>query len=395
LVATGATLSLAGLASLVVRFRRASGVVRRQVASFVAAFAVAVAFQPARMRVQRVVDRLLLPERLDPQQLEIELAGVVRRAAGPGQALQDAVRLLQERLHARWVAVVPSGHREPVAATGELGADATALPLLQHGTELGRLELVARDAAGETLVHNPAVHAAVAGPVTAALHAWTLASDLERRRESIVAAREEERRRLRRDLHDGLGPQLAAITMTLDTARRALGTDRAERAGELLVTAIEQSHTAVEDVRTVVAGLRPPALDELGLEGALRSAGPGVLVDHDASTRITIRSETGLGALPAATEVAAYRIAQEAMTNAVRHSAAQHIEVTLTHDSSGLRVVVADDGTGFNPTEVIGGVGLHSMRERAAELGGSFTVRSVAVRGSCIEVVLPDRRSEA
>ena len=361
------------------------------VASFVAAFAVAVAFQPARVRVQRAVDRLLLPHRLDPERLGRELAAVTREAAGPGQALQHAVRLLEERLHARRVAVVPHGSDTPVAAVGAVDDAALVLPLRQHGTQLGRLELLGRDAEGETLVHNPAVHAAVEGPVAAALNAWTLAADLERSRESLVAAREEERRRLRRDLHDGLGPQLAAITMTLDTARRVLEGDRPQRAAVLLGTAIEQSRSAVADVRTVVAGLRPPALDELGLEGALRSAGPGVLVDHDASTRITITSTPDLGPLPAATEVAAYRIAQEAMTNAVRHGEADHVCVSLARDPSGLRLVVTDDGGGFDPRSAGGGVGLHSMRERAAELGGSYALSSTPGRGSRVEVVLPHR----
>ena len=361
-------------------------------ASFVAAFAVAMAFQPARVRVQRVVDRLLLPHRLDPERLGLELATVAREAAGPGQALQHAVQLIEERLHARRVAVVPQGTDLPVAAAGEVDApDALVVPLRQHGARVGHLELVAGDDEGETLVHNPAVHAAVAGPLTAALHAWVLAADLERSRESLVAAREEERRRLRRDLHDGLGPQLAAITMTLDTARRVLEGDRPQRAAALLGTAIEQSRGAVDDVRTVVAGLRPPALDELGLEGALRSAGPGVLVDHDASTRITISSTPDLGPLPAATEVAAYRIAQEALTNAVRHGEADHVSVVLVRDPSGLRLVVTDDGNGFDPRTAAGGVGLHSMRERAAELGGSFALTSTPGCGSRVEVVLPDR----
>ncbi|WP_295656743.1 sensor histidine kinase [uncultured Nocardioides sp.] len=368
--------------------------------SFAAAFAVALAFHPARIRVQRVVDRLLLPERLDPRQLELELADVARRAAGPAQALQDSVELLRRRLHAGAVAVHPAGAsgRPALARAGTaVGATVGAtvqVPLLQHDEVVGRLDLVARDAAGETLVHNPAVQAAVVGPLTAALHASALAADLESSRESIVAAREEERRRLRRELHDGLGPQLAAITMTLDTARRSLGTARLERADALLEAAVEQSRTAVEDVRAIVAGLRPPALDELGLEGALRSAGPGVLVDHDSSTRITIRGRGPLVGLPAATEVAAYRIAQEAMANAVRHAGADLVEVELLQDAEGLRLLVSDDGRGFDQQVAAPGVGLASMRERAAELGGSFSVSSSPGGGTRVEAVLPDRGAD-
>ncbi len=476
LVATGAVLSVFGLTSLVVRFRRASGRERRQVAwfgygvagtvlatavapsevralavllvpaavlvaatryrlydidrlvnrtavaaallagaavlyaavaswvavvvgdsplpSFAAAFAVAMAFQPARVRVQRVVDRLLLPHRLDPERLGLDLASAAREAAGPGQALRTVVRLLHERLRAARVTIVSQRTGVPVASAGSTGDQerVVVVPLEQHGAPVGHLELVARDADGESLVHNPAVHAAVTGPLTSALHAWAMAADLEHSRECLVAAREEERRRLRRDLHDGLGPQLAAITMTLDTARRVLEGERPQRAVALLGTAIKQSRGAVDDVRTVVAGLRPPALDELGLVGALRSAGPGVLADHDASTRITIDSPPELGPLAAATEVAAYRIAQEAVTNAVRHGDAGQVCVALERDGSDLRLVVTDDGTGFDPHTVRLGVGLASMRERAAELGGSFEVTSTPGHGSRVEAVLPDRR---
>src|SRR6185437_7707334 len=186
-------------------------------------------------------------------------------------------------------------------------------------------------------------------------------------RERLVLAREEERRRLRRDLHDGLGPRLAALTLRIETARERLSSD--PLADELLGDLSTRTEDAVADIRRLVYSLRPPALDDLGLVPALRQASESY---GTSGPTFTIEAPEHLPALPAAVEVAAYRIAQEAIANVVRHANARHCIVRLTVNTSNtiLLVEIEDDGRGL-PADTINGIGLHSMHERAEELGGS------------------------
>jgi signal transduction histidine kinase len=194
-----------------------------------------------------------------------------------------------------------------------------------------------------------------------------LNAELSLTRESLVSAREEERRRLRRDLHDGLGPTLASLGLRLEAARNLLRRDP-ERADALLAETAEQMYEAIADIRRLVYELRPPALDELGLEGALRQ-----LALRQAGTRVRVETESALPALPAAVEVAAYRIVQEALSNAVRHGQARDCAIRLALRDGGLELSILDDGRGL-PEAIVAGVGLRSMRERAAELGGSLAL---------------------
>jgi signal transduction histidine kinase len=213
-----------------------------------------------------------------------------------------------------------------------------------------------------------------------------LTADLQRSRERLVATREEERRRLRRDLHDGLGAQLAGLTVQAGLLRRLIPTDPAAAdalAGELR----EELRAAIADIRRLVHGLRPPALDELGLAGALqrlaeRSSGDGE------GLRVDVEVDRSLPALPAAVEVAAYRIVQEALTNAVRHAGARRCRVRLGADGDDLLVEVTDDGLGL-PEEPVPGVGLSSMRERAAEMGGGCRVEPAPGGGTAVLARLP------
>ena len=206
-------------------------------------------------------------------------------------------------------------------------------------------------------------------------------AELIRQRESLVVAREEERRRLRRDLHDGLGPTLAAIGMRAEAAAALL--DQGPDATRPQLEALgEEVRVALADVRRLVDGLRPPALDELGLLGAIGQQAARL---DDGTGResgsATIRVECeppSLPDLPAAVEVAAYRITVEAMTNAVRHAGARLCRVRL-EASSQLTIEVTDDGRGL-PSPLPSGTGLESMRERAEELGGDRRDRAAAGR---------------
>lgn len=260
------------------------------------------------------------------------------------------------------------------------------MPLLLRGGQAGSL-IVAQRTRKEpyserdlALLHDLARHIAVAA------HAATLTRDLQRSRESLVAAREEERRRIRRDLHDGLGPALAGIAFGLDAARNTLAANPEATAATLAELKAEV-HASIADVRRLVYELRPPALDQLGLVPALeqyaaRLAERGVL---DISVSAPV-----LPPLPAAVEVAAYRIATEALTNAARHSGARHTSVSFTVNDANLRLEVADDGVGLPARRDSRGtgLGLAAMAERAAELGGACSA-AARDRGTCVVAELP------
>jgi signal transduction histidine kinase len=222
--------------------------------------------------------------------------------------------------------------------------------------------------------------------IAVAAHAARLTRDLQRSRESLVAAREEERRRIRRDLHDGLGPALAGIAFGLDAARNTLASDLKTTAVTLteLKTEVQAS---IADVRRLVYDLRPPALDQLGLVPALEQYAARLAERGALNVWVSAPS---LPPLPAAVEVAAYRIATEALTNAARHSGAQHTSVSFTVDEASLRLEVADDGVGLSVRRDGRGtgVGLAAMAERAAEVGGACSV-GARERGTSVVAVLP------
>jgi signal transduction histidine kinase len=224
----------------------------------------------------------------------------------------------------------------------------------------------------------------VARQAGTAVYAAQLTHDLQRSRERLVTAREEERRRIRRDLHDGLGPQLATLSLKVDTARNYLAHD-VPTADHLLSELKGEIQSAISEIRRLVNELRPAALDQLGLVSALqehiaRQSGNGRL-------HIALTAPDDLPPLPAAAEVAAYRIALEAITNTVRHAHANTCQLCLEFNDS-LQLEIRDDGIGL-PLGYQAGIGLSSMRERTAELGGAFHIESTPGQGTVISVQLP------
>jgi signal transduction histidine kinase len=214
--------------------------------------------------------------------------------------------------------------------------------------------------------------------------------DLQRSRERLVAAREEERRRVRRDLHDGLGPMLGGLTLKLDVADDLVGRDPGA-AHALLRDLKAQVQTAIADIRRLVYALRPPALDDLGLVAALRAEA----MQYELSgLRVTIDAPEPMPALPAAVEAAAYRIVQEALTNVVRHAGARRCAARLALRDGAVQLEVSDDGLGLPPARGRG-VGLASMRERAEELGGTCVVEPLPAGGTRVRATLPLARGTA
>lgn len=219
----------------------------------------------------------------------------------------------------------------------------------------------------------------VARQVSTAAHAVMLAADLQRSRERLVTAREEERRRLRRDLHDGPGPTLAGLALKASSISELVPADPA-CASRLADEVYAQIRATIADIRRLVYGLRPPTLDDLGLVGAIREAGRPASQD---ALELTVAADGDLTGLPAAVEVAAYRT----LTNVHRHAGARRCTVRLRRTDT-LELEIADDGTGI-PTDHPSGIGLLAMRERAAELGGTFHIDSTPGHGTHLTARLP------
>jgi signal transduction histidine kinase len=206
-----------------------------------------------------------------------------------------------------------------------------------------------------------------------------------------VLAREEERRRIRRDLHDDLAPTLAGLALTARTLSDFLPGDPAKAA-----PLAHGLHVAIRDavggIRRLVYDLRPPALDDLGLLAAIRERATQFSAQQPGEARlwVTVEAPPVLPPLPAAVEVAAFRIVQEALMNVARHAHARTCHVRLALGDT-LTIEITDDGAGFGDAPMPG-VGLRSMQERAAELGGTWEMTSVTGGGSCICVNLPVNR---
>jgi signal transduction histidine kinase len=333
--------------------------------------------------VQAGVDRLLFGLRNDPYAVVSHVGRHVAAASEPVDALQRLVDALRPALKLPYAAF-ESDDGEVVVVSGRAGAAGHhAVPAHVLGRRVGELH-VGRRSEGERLSEEElAAVADVAARAAALAYAAALVGDVAASRERIVLAREEERRRLRADLHDGVGPVLAGTAHQLDALARRLersgDADSAGRARELR----DRLRSTVQDVRAVVHGLRPPVLDQLGLRGALRELGAG----YDLPA-ITVDVPADPGPMAAAVEVAAYQIAAEAVTNAVRHSAAARVEIACGVSGGSLVLEVRDDGCGL-PARPSAGVGLRSMAERAAEVGGRLELLGTPGGGTTVRARLP------
>ena len=355
--------------------------------SLLATGLIAVAFQPLRGRLQRGVNRLMYGERDDPYAVVSRLGKRLETTLAPEAVLPTVVETIAQALKLPYAALLlkeGEGYRT-AASYGSPNGEPETLPLVYQREEIGRLVLSPR-ALGETFSDADRVLLEdLARQAEVAVHAVRLTADLQRSRERLVATREEERRRLRRDLHDGLGAQLAGLNVQASALRRLIPSDP-DAADELVVELREEIRDAIADIRRLVHDLRPPALDDLGLGVALRQLAERY-GSKDSTLRVAVEAPEDLPSLPAAVEVAVYRIAQEALTNVARHARARICVVRLSiNDEVALEIV--DDGVGI-PAGRNAGVGLSSMRERASELGGTCFIQSVPDGGTRVIVGLP------
>jgi signal transduction histidine kinase len=351
--------------------------------SLAATGVVAVALQPIKTRLQTGVNRMLYGARDDPYGVISSLGHRLGSTIAPEAVLPTLVETIAQALKLPYVAIrlaTEEGSRI-AAASGEFHGEMKRLPLQYQSERLGDL-LVSPRAPGERF--SPTEHHLledIAEQASVAVHANRLTNDLLHAHRRLLRAREEERRRIRRDLHDGLGTLLASQRLKIGSTLEAL--DQGTPVARDLLQDLEQGVSqALEDIRRLVYDLRPPALDELGLVRALKQSAPRVpdtTIDFDVPREIPD--------LPAAVDVAAFRIIQEALNNCVRHAHASRVTVGITADEY-LELSIRDNGIGI-PARMQTGVGLNSMRARAEELGGTFELEGAAGGGTEVRARLP------
>lgn len=398
LVFTTLTIMVVGIYVFVVGYLGAAlRIEGNQIISLITTGVIAVLFQPLQHRLQVGANRLVFGERDEPHRVLTRLGQQLEATISPETVLPMIVETVAHSLKLPYAAILWTSRNDATksdiaAVYGEQqeAIAQTYVPLVYQKKVVGELLLAPRRR-GETLtpadlrfLRNLApqigtiVHSA---HLTANLKQLTI--DLQHSREQLVSAREEERRRLRRDLHDGLGQQLSTQTLLLTTAQMVLREDLDE-AEAILKSAVIQSQNAIADIRHLVYALRPPALDDLGLLTAIQEQ-----MTQNAVSGVTFSLDVPeqLPPLPAAVEVACYRIVQEALTNIIRHAHAHHCHVCLTC-AEHLSLEITDDGLGL-PSSLRPGVGLASMRERVEELGGSWFIEPAPLGGTYIHAQLP------
>ena len=354
---------------------------------------VAISFQPLRERLQRGVNRLMYGERDDPYAVLGRLSQRLEVVVASQSVLPTIVETVADAFKLPYAAIaLKEGEQFTIAAeymrspafTRPTDSNMEILPLVYQLETIGQMILAPRASGDLFSKTDRQLFETIARQAGIAAYNVRLTQDLQHSRERLVTTREEERRRLRRDLHDGLGPVLASMSFKLDAVQNLADQD----AGAVKKMAAElktQMQEALADIRRIAYDLRPPALDELGLVGALKAH----IASHNQmqGLQITLEAPETPPQLPAAVEVAAYRIALEAITNVSRHAGARHCRVRLSL-LDDLCLEVTDDGRGL-PSAVRTGVGLTSMRERAEELGGIFRTEVLPQGGTGVIAHLP------
>ncbi|TDV46168.1 ATP-binding protein [Actinophytocola oryzae] len=357
------------------------------------AAAIAVVSQPVRARLQSLVNKRLYGDREDPYRVVSGLASRLENTPIVPALLPEIIETVAAALRLPHMAIEiqARGRSETAASVGTPTGELYRMPLTYHGERVGNLVVGRRSAQRELTRPDRIALAEVARHAGAAVYTARLTRDLRRSRDRLVQAREMERRRILHELHDGVGPTLAAIALGLDVSRRTVGD--VTPTGELLGRLRDELQAAIVEIRRLAHGLRPPVLDRIGLipaireyAGALASRTGGRDEQEDGVT-IVLEVPASMPKLPAPVDVAAYRIICEALTNVTRHASAKSCAVRLWVDDD-LHIEVVDDGIGL-PAVPGGGVGLSSMRERATELGGECLVEADHDGGTRVFATLP------
>ena len=358
------------------------------VVTLIAAGASAAALLPAERWAQRGLTRLVYGRRDDGYAVLMDVARHIEAIRDPLEVLPRFTATLVQTLRVPYAAIAlltdPGGDPLVVDHGRRTGGEPERFAMVAHGVPVGELLVEPRrpgtrfTPAENQLLQGLARHAGVAA------EACRHALDLQRARERLVLAREEERRRLRRDLHDGVGSALVGAQMLVVASRAAVPAD--SRAAELLTTLGLDLTVCSDEVRSLIDGLRPAVLDA-GLAPALHD----LVRRLSGSVPVALRIDGELDDLPAAVEVVTYRMVAELLGNVIKHAHASRAWVDLEREQEALTVRVGDDGVGFDGAaspDPRGGVGLSSIRSRVEEVGGWFGTDAVPV-GVCCRAVLP------
>jgi len=344
---------------------------------------IALLLLPVRGVLQRAAGWVLYGDRADPLAAVSRLAASTDAAGSTEAALREIAAAVADSARVPLVEVV-AGRREARHGRPAPGQRREVFPLSAAGEPVGEIRIGIDPgrswrASDQRLLEMVARHAGLA------LRAVALAESVDRSRHRVLVAREEERRKLGRNLHDELGPTIAALTMELGALRGLVESDPTATAARL-ARLEARSRSALEDVRALARELRPPTLEQFGLTEALRRDAEGLGID----LRVTVRGES----CPPAVELAAYRIGQQALVNVARHAQVSCAQLAVEREPALVRLRLDDRGRGI-PLDATEGVGLSSMRERAEELGGRCTVRALPGGGTVVEATLPVPAGEA
>ena len=352
-------------------------------AHVLAAGLVVVTVAPLRRWLQRGIDDVVYGQHDDALAVVTRLNRQLDSGAPvfPGDEGSSIATTIARTLGVPFVAIVEDGVETSVAGRRPSQRNLTMVPLVYHDQPLGHVDVGLRRPGAPLSRRDLELLGDLARHLSVGMFALRASAQIQASRSALVSAREEERRRIRRDLHDGLGPSLAAMKLQLVAAQRLLHCGPA-RSSAILDEVRGQMNQTTSEIRRLVYGLRPPLLDDLGLAGALRNH-PG----SHAGVMVTVSPEI-VPPLPAAVEVALYRIVTEAIHNTVRHSGARRCHVTIDVRELDVVVAIADDGRGL-PEPLVAGVGITAMRERAAELGGSVRTGHNDEGGATVTTVVP------
>ena len=355
------------------------------VLSAVAAAVIALAFQPARRRAQRLANRVVYGDRATPYEVLSGFSGRLAETYSVEDVLPRLARVLADGVGATRVAIsLGSGARERMVASYPDAADAIGderlFEVRHQGELLGRIAVSMPP--NESLVPTQEkLVADVAAQAGLVLRNAALIDDLRASRQRLVAAQDEERRRIERNIHDGAQQQLVALAVKLKLADTLVGMDE-DRAHAMLADLQVETNHALEDLRDLARGIYPPLLADKGLAAALESQGRKSVVSVSVET-------DGIGRYPQEAEAAVYFSCLEALQNVTKYAEATRATVRLAQTNGSLTFEIIDDGIGFDPTTASRGSGLQGIADRIAALGGELDVRSAPGAGTTVAGRLP------